>query len=204
MIERWDGRFEEAILHLERACRLAAATGDRRREHGCRVALVQVELERGRISDAQVRAQDLAPLAARLGAAEAAQAEALLALARAATPDSDRWRAFHGSLEPLRMLDSKADLAYVLAGGAWQALEQGDVAQAADLAAEALAVAGPMELSSEEAIALAALRRSGRIDPASPAVLSSAEALSFCARRALNTAGLAPTLAHTPPRDPGA
>ena len=158
LLHAWDGDHEAAARRLERAVALAVALGDRHREHGCRVSQVLIELERPDREAARASCQELVPIAAAMGAAEQAHAEALAELTVGAT-SSGLSPTFTDALDRLRMADSKAALAYLLVAAAAVELEHGRVGPAQALATEAADLADRMGLANEAALAAAVLAR---------------------------------------------
>lgn len=154
LLHRWDGRPENAASALEQAAALASEQGDRQREHGARVALLMLDLERGRTSAVREACRTLLPLSRKLGVPEVAQVEALRALAAAAAGDPGAMEELEPALDGLRSVDSKAPLSYALAMAAQIAFEQDAIQLAARLAAEAREAAETMELGSEAALAI--------------------------------------------------
>jgi hypothetical protein len=159
LLQRWDGRDDEAAVALERAAALAASQEDRQREYGAQLGLIMLDLENGRAAAVRERCQALAPLSRKLGPTETAQVEALSALAAAAAGEPGARQRLAEALAGLRNLDCKAQLAYALATAGEIARGQGAIALAARLAAEGQAAAGLMELSNEAALSAAVLAR---------------------------------------------
>jgi DNA-binding SARP family transcriptional activator len=158
LLHAWDGEHDLAVDRLQRGLALALALGDRHREHGFRVSLVLVELDRRAPLTAQARCRELAPLAALMGTAEQAHAEALDALARAA-PGDPLPPIFDDALDRLRAADSKAPLAYLLAAAAAHEVERGESRAAQALATEGADLADELGLGNEAARARAVLAR---------------------------------------------
>ncbi len=213
LLHAWDGEPDGAAASLERALALAVAVGDRHREHGCRVSRVLIELERGHADAARARCAELAPIAASLGPAEQAQADALAVLAD--TPaETPLPPPFANALERLRAADGKAPLAWLLTMAATRTLEGGDVAAARAYATEAAQLADRMGLSNEGARATAVLAlaslSTGDAQNAQRLLITTApridddNVLSAGSRKALRTAAaqldlFSHTSAHTGP-----
>ena len=134
LLRHFEGRHEEATLHLEAAVRIARQAKDHWSESQCMTHLAMIEIERGRPDRALERCAELSPIAAKLGeGSEAPIAAALAALARrslalrAAEPAelAAAETVMEAALAGLRAVDTNRFLAYALNFIALHDLERG-------------------------------------------------------------------------------
>ena len=161
LLERWDGREEQAVSSLSRALALGRRDEDRWREFKCLTWLAMLEQERGRYAEMGARCKELQAVATRLGGDETPFVETLQALAALATEKISSDDALIEALARLRAVDDKSYLAYALNGAARLHCRMGRIEQGRLYAREALTVASIMNRRNEIAIARATLAPAG-------------------------------------------
>jgi DNA-binding SARP family transcriptional activator len=159
-LDHFEGDLARAETALERGLALARAGADSWRESMALSRQAKVALESGAWETTRARAQQLRMVAAKLGeGSEGATADALDALAlrgaRAAGADAR----VATCVEALARADAKSMTAYVLTIAAEMAIEDGQLAEAGELARRALDAATPLGKPSAIVLARAALGR---------------------------------------------
>jgi hypothetical protein len=165
LLQRWDGRPDEAVRSLSQALALARQEEDRWREYKSLTWIALVERERGCFAEMQARCAELSTVAARLGEDETPFVESLRALALLATADPAAPQAMADALARLNAIDDKSYLAYALAEAARLHRRAGRPEDARRCAAAALELATIMRRRNEEAIARAILASAGAENP---------------------------------------
>jgi DNA-binding SARP family transcriptional activator/tetratricopeptide (TPR) repeat protein len=152
LLARWDGDLAKAQESMRRALTLARLREDRWREIECLVWMAKIAIESGRTGEVDAYCDAIDVVAKRTGGGPAPVADALRALAimrdrKGAEPELPR------KLDALRLLDDKAQLAYVLNEIAACRLYGGNVNGARAAATEALAAAQIVKRSTEVIVA---------------------------------------------------
>jgi len=195
----FEGADDEALPLLERGAELAEALSD---HWACAHALIgaaRLALERGRPGEALERCRALEPLVAKLSeGSEGPFVRALQAVSRLELGEAGALSEAEAALEALRLVDSKALVAYVLNALADHDARRGRSDEARLRARDALAAADAVGHRSEAAVArsrlaLLALDRGDRAEAAAvldacPPEWSTPGAVSARARAALAAA----------------
>jgi DNA-binding SARP family transcriptional activator/tetratricopeptide (TPR) repeat protein len=148
LLARWDGHLAKAQESMRRALTLARLREDRWREIECLVWMAKIAIESGRTGEVDAYCDAMDVVAKRTGGGPAPVADALRAVAimhdqPGAEPQ------LPPKLKALRLLDDKAQLAYVLNEIATCRLRCGNVEGARAAAAEALVAAQAVKRSTE-------------------------------------------------------
>ncbi|MBV9946922.1 MAG: AAA family ATPase [Myxococcales bacterium] len=147
----------DAGAALEQALALARRDQDRVGECECLIGLVQLALDHGQPARALAFCRELGPVAARMTDGEVAVAEALEALARAASAEAGADERLEDAISRLRDVDAKGMLAYTLSAAADLDGAAGRMAGAERRASEALAAAQAVQRRTLVASARASL-----------------------------------------------
>jgi predicted ATPase len=159
MIHQHRGELEEASAAFNEARQLAREQGDRLAEFGALEHLMMMELDRGNVELALELATELTDLSQKVRkGAEQPCANALLELAKYFGDHADS-EELEGTLDALRLADSKYELAFILTRLGLRDLEMGRCHEVPARAAEALEVAGAIRRPSEMALAQGLLAR---------------------------------------------
>jgi DNA-binding SARP family transcriptional activator len=165
LISYWDGEYDSSTKLLERARAAARRDQDRWRECGCLIWLTIIELESGRTAEALALCSELMPMAARMGeGSEVPFAAALDALSRLTAGEAGADERVNQAMASLRLVDSKAHLAYALNFAAAIDLRNDRVGSARRRAEEALAAAEAVKRRSEGALSRALLAQAAIAD----------------------------------------
>jgi len=157
LLELHRGALDDAATQFTRAETIASVERNHAMQFYALEHLVAVELERGDFDAASRIVPRLARLAERLrDGSEAPFARAVAALVEHALHPG-RSEALEAALEPLRAVDAKHRLAFVLTRAAMVDVERGELERASDRAEEALELAEILERPSERALALGLL-----------------------------------------------
>ena len=156
MLRFHENRLDEAEELFRDARTLAKSAGDRLSEYQANEYLAMIDLQRGRVREANERCADLLALGEKLrGGSEEPFARALLGLCGYALDDDGEPLA--SALAELRIADAKHRLAFVLTRAALIDCERGRTAQAVERATEALGYAKLLERATETLLASAIL-----------------------------------------------
>jgi hypothetical protein len=147
----------DAGVSLEEALVLARRDQDRIGECECLIGMVQLALDHGDPARALASCRQLGPVAAKMTESEAAVADALEALARAALAEADAEDRLEQAISRLRDVDAKGMLAYLLVGAADLDRAAGRTASAERRATEGLAAAEAVQRQTLVASAHASL-----------------------------------------------
>jgi tetratricopeptide (TPR) repeat protein len=162
LLELHRGALDEAAAQFSRAEAIASVERNHPMAFYALEHLIAVELERGRHEAAQQILPRLAELAEKLrDGSEAPFAGAVAALVDHAL-DPDAGEALEAALEPLRAVDAKYRLAFVLTRAGLIDLSRGAFGSAFDRAEEALELAEILDRPSERALALGMLAEASR------------------------------------------
>ncbi|TIL40079.1 MAG: ATP-binding protein [Mesorhizobium sp.] len=156
LLERWNGRQDQAAVHLARSLALARRSEDRWREYKCLTWLATLHFEMARYADMHARCEELRSVAERIGE-ETPFVDALQALTALMTADDAADEALESALARLRAADDKSYLAYALNSAASFYCRAGRMEQVRLHASEALTVASKIRRRCEIAIAKALL-----------------------------------------------
>ncbi|MGH9457387.1 MAG: ATP-binding protein [Thermoanaerobaculia bacterium] len=167
------GEAEEAARHLDEAAATAEAAGDHWRESVALFRLVTLALEESDARLALARCARMREVASKMrGGSEAVRSDVLETIARHANGEAAD---VDGAIARLRAIDSKSDLAWVLA---YLAARESDAPRARAWAREALETAEAVGRQSEAVIAKRILRLPVKASPD-----LSASARSFLKRK---------------------
>jgi hypothetical protein len=156
MLRFHENRLEEAEECFCEARALCKTAGDRLNEFQANEYLIMLDLQRGQLSEARERCQELIALGDKLReGSEEPFARAIFGLCNYAIDDDDS--GLHTALADLRVADAKHRLAYVLTRAALIDSERGRVQMATARATEALGYATQLERATEMLIANAVL-----------------------------------------------
>jgi tetratricopeptide (TPR) repeat protein len=154
LVYAFDGLDEAAVPLLERAAALAEVESDHWATTQALTRVARLALEGGRPGEALERCRGLEPVVAKLGAgSEAPFIRALAALSRLELGEPEALVDVERALKDLRLVDSKAHVAYVLNALADHDANSGRVDEARRRAEEALAAAEAVGHRSEAAVA---------------------------------------------------
>jgi ATP/maltotriose-dependent transcriptional regulator MalT len=160
VIHHFLGDLDEAVRELSETMAIARGDEDHFRASVSLTHLAMIALERGEWSLAIARAAELTAIAEKLGdGSEGPFARATEAIARRRAGEAEADRLVEVALANLRAIDSKGHLAYALTHAAEIDLSEGDHANAARRAQEALAAACTVNRASEAAVARCLLGR---------------------------------------------
>jgi len=156
MLRFHENRLEEAEERFREARALCKSAGDRLSEYQANEYLIMLDLQRGRLSEARERCQELVALGDKLReGSEEPFARAIAGLCTYAIDDDAS--ALDAALADLRVADAKHRLAYILTRAALIDSERGRIQAATERATEALRYATVLERATEMLIANAVL-----------------------------------------------
>jgi tetratricopeptide (TPR) repeat protein len=156
MLHFHENRLDEAEECFREARALCKSAGDRLNEFQANEYLIMLDLQRGRLSEAQERARELVVLGDKLReGSEEPFARAIAGLCAYAI--DDEVAGLDAALADLRVADAKHRLAYILTRAALIDSERGRIQAATERASEALDYATALERATEMLIANAIL-----------------------------------------------
>ena len=154
LVHAFDGLDEAAVPLLERAAALAELESDHWATTQALTRVARLALERRRPGEAIERCRALEPVLAKLAAgSEAPFIRALAGLSRLGLGDPGAFADVERALRELRLVDSKAHVAYVLNALAEHHANSGRIDEARRRAEEALVAAEAVGHRSEAAVA---------------------------------------------------
>ncbi len=172
------GALDEAKAAFEEAWRIAKSRGDRLEEFMSLEHLVMVSIHQRSPDEACQHAKELASIGDKLReGSEGPLGRAMLALCRYQKGEAGHLSALEDALQELRDADAKQRLAFVLTQAAAIESERGELARAAERAAEAEAIGRILQQPSESALARAVLLRIAREEGDEEAVRHQVEEL---------------------------
>jgi DNA-binding SARP family transcriptional activator/predicted ATPase len=156
MLRFHENRLDEAEERFREARALCKSAGDRLSEYQANEYLIMIDIQRGRLTEARERCQELVALGDKLReGSEEPFARAIAGLCAYAIDDDAT--ALDAALADLRVADAKHRLAYVLTRAALVDSERGRIQAATERATEALRYATVLERATEMLIANAVL-----------------------------------------------
>lgn len=161
MLHFHENRLDEAEERFREARALCKSAGDRLSEYQANEYLIMLDLQRGRLSEARERSQELLALGDKLReGSEEPFARAIAGLCAYAI--DDQASELDVALADLRVADAKHRLAYILTRAALIDSERGRSQAATERASEALGYATLLERATEMLIANAVLSHEHR------------------------------------------